>query len=151
MQLVGQAVEEVCSNVLANIGRGTPRVKRALLTPKEKLSEEYQDRLAKLWETMKPWPHLKVVWQVKDKVHDLYRSRNRASAEKKFALILAYLEGVDSMPLVVLRGTLTRWQDQILNHFDHGTSDGFTEGAHTKIKMMLGFHSVSELLGTTIN
>jgi len=169
VQLAGRAVEDVRSTVLGNMGRETPRVKRALLTPREKLSEEYQGRLAQLWETTAPWPHLKIAWMVKEKIRDLYRSRNRASAEKKFALILAYLEGVESRPLLVLRGTLLRWQEQILNHFDHGTSNGFTEGCHTKIKMLkrlsygfrnreryktkmlLGFHSVSELIGTPIN
>lgn len=169
VQLAGRAVEDVRSTVLGNMGRETPRVKRALLTPKEKLSEEYQDRLNKLWQTIQSWPHLKIAWQVKEKIRDLYRSRNRESAEKKFQLILVYLEGVESKPLVVLRGTLIRWQDQILNHFDHGTSNGFTEGCHTKIKMLkrlsygfrnrerykvkmlLGFHPVSELLGSTVN
>ncbi|MDP3996892.1 MAG: ISL3 family transposase, partial [bacterium] len=136
VQLAGRAVEDVRSTVLGNMGRETPRVKRALLTPKEKLSEEYQDRLNKLWQTIQSWPHLKIAWQVKEKIRDLYRSRNRESAEKKFQLILVYLEGVESKPLVVLRGTLIRWQDQILNHFDHGTSNGFTEGCHTKIKML---------------
>lgn len=169
VQLAGRAVEDVRSTVLANMGRETPRVKKALLTPKEKLSEEYQVRLNKLWETTKPWPHLKIAWIVKEKIRDLYKSRNRASAEKKFQLILSYLEGAESKPLTVLRGTLVRWQDQILNHFDHGTSNGFTEGCHTKIKMLkrlsygfrnrerykkkilLGFHSVAELLGATVN
>jgi transposase len=169
VQLAGRAVEEVRSSVLGNLGRHTPRVKKALLTPQEKLSEEYQARLNTLWQTTVSWPHLKVAWQVKEKIRNLYRSRNRASAEKKFQLILTYLEGVESRSLVVLRGTLLRWQEQILNHFDHGTSNGFTEGCHTKIKMMkrqsygfrnreryekkmlLGFHSVSELVGSTVN
>lgn len=169
VQLAGQKLEAVRSVVLGNMGRETPRVKRALLTPKEKLKEEDQVKLAVLWETTKPWPHLKIAWIVKEKIRDLYRSRNRASAEKKFALILAYLEDIESIPLKTLRKTLITWQPQILNHFDHGTSNGFTEGCHTKIKMLkrlsygfvnreryktkmlLGFHSVSELLGTTVN
>lgn len=169
VQLAGRRLEEIRSIVLGNMGRETPRVKKALLTPKEKLTDEDQAKLTALWETTKPWPHLKVAWLVKEKIRDLYRSRHRASAEKKFALILAYLEGVESRPLVVLRKTLLHWQQQILNHFDHGTSNGFTEGCHTKIKMLkrlsygfrnrerykikmlLGFHSVSELRGTTTN
>lgn len=169
VQLAGKKLEEVRSIVLGNLGRETPRVKRALLTPKEKLTDEDQTKLARLWETTKPWPQLKVVWMVKEKIRDLYKSRNRESAEKKFHLILAYLEGVESKPLVTLRKTLVTWQPQILNHFDHGTSNGFTEGAHTKIKMLkrlsygfrnrerykikmlLGFHPVLELLNTTIS
>jgi len=169
VQLAGKKLEEVRSVVLGNLGRETPRVKRALLTPKEKLKQEDQAKLTALWATTKPWPNLKIAWVVKEKIRDVYKSRSRESAEKKFQLLLAYLEDVDSKPLKTLRKTLIEWQEQILNHFDHGTSNGFTEGCHTKIKMLkrqsygfrnrerykmkilLGFHSVSELLGTTVN
>lgn len=169
VQLAGKKLEEVRSVVLGNMGRETPRVKQALLTPKEKLTEEDQAKLARLWETTNPWPNLKIAWIVKEKIRDLYRSRNRESAEKKFQLVRAYLQDVESKPLKTLRKTLIEWEGQILNHFDHGTSNGFTEGCHTKIKMLkrqsygfrnrerykikmlLGFHPVSELLGTTVN
>ncbi|MBI3251343.1 MAG: transposase, partial [Candidatus Andersenbacteria bacterium] len=90
-------------------------------------------------------------------------------AEKKFNLILAYLEGVESKPLRTLKKTLTEWRPYILNHFDRGTSNGFTEGCHTKIKMLkrmsygfrnrqryrnkilLAFHPLSALRNTTAN
>lgn len=169
VKLAGEKLEEVRGNVLSNMGNNTPHVKQALRTPKEKLTPEDRMKLTKLWELTKPWPNLKLAWIVKEKIRDLYHSHNRSSAEKKLALILAYLEGIESKPLLELRGTLKRWQPQILNHFDHGTSNGFTEGCHTKIKMLkrmsygfrnreryktkmlLGFHSVSELTGGTVN
>lgn len=169
VQLAGRAVEDVRSNVLGNLGRETPRVKQALLTPKEKLKPEDQAKLIKLWETTKPWPSLRIAWIAKEKIRDLYKSRNRARAEQKCALILAYLADVESKPLIVLRGTLVRWREQILNHFDHGTSNGFTEGCHTKIKMLkrisygfrdrdryktkilLAFHPLSEFSVSTLS
>lgn len=169
VKLAGEKLEEVRGNILSNLAKNTPRVKRALRTPQEKLTDEDKLKLEKLWTLTKPWPNLKLAWVVKEKVRDLYRSRDRRSAEKKLSLILAYLEGIESKPLAELCGTLTRWHAQILNHFDHGTSNGFTEGCHTKIKLLkrmsygmrkreryrnkilLGFHPVSELVGTTIN
>lgn len=169
VKLAGEKMEAVRPHVLNHLNREVPRVKRALRTPKEKLKDEDKLKLEKLWAMTHPWPQLKLAWMVKEKIRDLYRSRDRASAEKKLTLILAYLEGVESKPLQELRGTLTRWRPYILNHFDHGTSNGFTEGCHTKIKMLkrmsygfrnreryktkilLGFHPVSELLGTTIS
>ena len=168
VQLAGRALEEVRGVVLGNLGR-QPHVALVLRTPQEKLTADDRAKLAQLWETTSPWPSLKVAWVVKEKIRDLYRSRNRASAERKFALILAYLAGVESEPLTVLRGTLLRWQEQILNHFDHGTSHGFTQGCHTKIKMLkrlsygftnhqryrtkmlLGFHPLSAFSRSTIN
>lgn len=168
VKLAGEKLEEVRSIVLSGLGHHL-HVKQALRTPKEKLSDEDKQKLTQLWQLTKPWPNLKLAWVVKEKIRDLYRSRDRSSAEKKLTLILAYLEGIESKPLITLRGTLLRWQAQILNHFDHGTSNGFTDGCHTKIKMLkrmsygfqnrerykmkmlLGFHSVSELLGPTIS
>lgn len=168
VQLCGRAVEEVRQVVMHHTGNQA-RVKRALLKPREKMTDEEYAKLARLWPATAAWPSLKIAWVVKEKIRDLYKSRNRASAEKKFTLILAYLEGVESSYLTTLRKTLVHWQPQILNHFDHATSNGFTEGCHTKIKMLkrmsygfnnrerykikmlLGFHPVSELLGTTVN
>lgn len=159
------AIEEAWPQVnivLSSLGNQA-RVKRALLKPQEKLADEEHTKLAQLWQNTAPWPSLKIAWLVKEKIRDLYRSRTRQSAEKKFTLILAYLEGVESAYLTTLRTTLIRWQPQILNHFDHGTSNGFTEGCHTKIKMLkrmsygfnnreryklkilLAFHPLSEL------
>lgn len=168
VQLAGRATEDVRQVVLSTTGNRA-KVKRALLKPKEKLTDVEHEKLEQLWQSTPAWPSLKIAWIVKEKIRDLYRSQTRKSAEKKFTLILAYLDGLESRPLTVLRGTLVRWQDQILNHFDHGTTNGFTEGCHTKIKMLkrmsygfnnrerykmkmlLGFHPVSELLGTTIS
>jgi len=168
VQLAGRAVEAVREVVLGNLGR-QPHVTLALRTPQEKLTAEERTKLAQLWEMTAPWPALKIAWQVKEKIRDLYHSRNRQSAAHKFALILAYLDGADARPLRVLHGTLVRWQEQILNHFDHRTTNGFTEGCHTKIKMLkrlsygfrnraryrtkilLGFHPVSEFISTTTN
>lgn len=135
VQLAGRAVEEVRQVVLSATGNRA-KVKRALLKPKEKLTDEEHDKLAQLWQDTAPWPSLRIAWLVKEKIRDLYKSRSRSSAEKKFGLILAYLEGVESAYLTTLRTTLVHWQPQILNHFDHGTSNGFTEGCHTKIKML---------------
>lgn len=168
VKLAGEKMEEVRAVVVSD-AKHYPKVKRVLRTPQEKLTDEDKVKLTKLWQLTAAWPQLKVAWQVKEKIRDVYRSKNRASAEKKFTLILAYLEGIESRPLVTLRKTLISWQSYILNHFDRGTSNGFTEGCHTKVKMLkrisygfqnreryktkilLGFHPVSELIGTTIN
>jgi len=32
--------------------------------------------------------------------------------------------------------TLRRWQEYILNYFDHYTANAYTEGVHTKMKLM---------------
>lgn len=135
VQLTGRAMEEARGVVLSNLGKPV-RVKKLLRKPRERLTQEEKQKLQELWRLTRPFPSLKVAWVVKEKIRDLYRSRNRASAEKKFTLILSYLEGTESRYLTALRGTLVRWQPCILNHFDYGTNNGFTEGVHTKVKLL---------------
>lgn len=168
VKLSGEKMEEVRRIVLSNLGHHV-HVKQALRTPKEKLTEKDKEKLEELWLLTAPWPQMKVAYAVKEKIRDLYKSRNRTSAEKKFTLILAYLEGVESRPLRTLKKTLADWGPYILNHFDRGTSNGFTEGCHTKIKLLkrmsygfrnrqryrnkilLAFHPLSGLRSTTTN
>lgn len=135
VQLAGRKVEEVRQVVLSATGNKAT-VKRALLKPQEKLTTEETQKLDQLWHDTAAFPNLRIAYLTKEKLRDLYRSRSRAVAEKKLTLMLAYLEGVESRPLTVLYGTLVHWHDQILNHFDHDTSNGYTEGVHTKIKML---------------
>lgn len=72
---------------------------------------------------------------MKEKLRTMYRSATREQAAHQYQLVLAYLTGTESRYLTDLRGTLTRWQPLILNFFDHRTTNAFTEGCHTKIKL----------------
>jgi len=42
----------------------------------------------------------------------------------------------DDRELTKWGNTLKRWTEPILNHFGNGTTNGFTEGCNTKIKML---------------
>ena len=44
----------------------------------------------------------------------------------------------DDAELVRWVNTLKRWRDSILNHFDNYSTNAFTEGCYTKIKMLKG-------------
>ena len=46
------------------------------------------------------------------------------------------LKSDDDAELVRWGNTLKRWRDSILNHFYNHITNGFTEGCHTKIKML---------------
>jgi len=51
-------------------------------------------------------------------------------------LIILNLKSEDDGELIRWGNTLSRWRESILNHFDNGTTNGFTEGCNTKIKML---------------
>lgn len=145
VRLANDMMDEVRSVVLGNTGPH-PGLRRLLFTNREDLEPEEQAKLHAVFRQTAPFPSLKVAWTVKEKIRDMYHSRNRKSAEKKFVLILGYLEDVESRYLKSLRRTLVRWQPYILNHFDHRTTNAFTEGCHTKIKMIkrlsFGFRNI---------
>jgi len=50
--------------------------------------------------------------------------------------IILNLKAGDDGELIRWCNTLKRWQVPILNHFDNRTTNGFTEGCNTKIKML---------------
>jgi len=145
VKLSGTTMEEVRRVVLSAHGRQL-KIKKLLRKPKERLTRAEQQKLQQLWQVTAAWPSLKIAWQTKEKIRNLYHSRNRDSAEQKFQLILAFLQDTESRYLQQLRRTLVRWQPYILNHFEQGTTNAFTEGIHTKIKMIkrmsYGFNSV---------
>jgi transposase len=46
------------------------------------------------------------------------------------------LKSADDAELIRWSNTLKHWREPILNHFDNHTTNGFTEGCNTKIKML---------------
>jgi hypothetical protein len=46
------------------------------------------------------------------------------------------LKSADDAELIRWGSTLKHWREPILNHCDNHTTNGFTEGCHTKIKML---------------
>lgn len=72
----------------------------------------------------------------KERLRELYREPHREQAAKRLDNIILNLEAGDDAELVRWGRTLRRWREPILNHFENRTTNGFTEGCHTKIKML---------------
>ena len=75
-------------------------------------------------------PRVAELWYAKEEVRSIYReckSKNEARERWQFVLSL--------MPDVA-RNTLTEKLEEILNYFDNKTTTGFTEGVHTKVKLL---------------
>ncbi len=67
----------------------------------------------------------------------MYRARNTPQAQEIFEYILALLEDSHySRYFEPFKKTLKLWKENILNYFNHYTTNAYTEGAHTKIKLM---------------
>lgn len=127
-----------------------PKIRRLLLKNKENLTFEENLKLIDVFERLRKFPSLEIAWRAKEKLRDMYHAEDKNEATHKFNLVLAYLSDTDSHYLKVFRGTLERWKDYILNHFDNRTTNAFTEGCHTKIKltkrMSYGFKNVNNYI-----
>ena len=107
--------------------------KKIFLISRDKLSEEKRNKLDEL---LKKHPSLKGFYWAKENILKLYRQKTHKEASKLLNNIILNLESSDDAELVRWAYTLKRWYDPILNYFDNHTTNGFTEGCHTKIKML---------------
>ena len=63
-------------------------------------------------------------------------SYSKEEAGKMLDNITLNLKLNDDGELTRWDNTLKRWREPILNHFGNATTNGFTEGCNTKIKML---------------
>jgi len=71
-----------------------------------------------------------------EKIRELYRQPGRAEATRLLENIIFNLKSADDGELIRWGNTLKHWREPILNHFDNHTTNGYTEGCNTKIKML---------------
>jgi transposase len=110
-----------------------PIPKKIFLIGREKLTEEKKQKVDMLVEK---YPGLKGFYWAKEKIRELYRQPGRAEATKLLDNIILNLKSADDAELIRWGNTLKHWREPILNHFDNHTTNGFTEGCNTKIKML---------------
>lgn len=72
------------------------------------------------------YPNLKYLYDVKEKIREIY-NKNISSKEE-------WLEELNKLPKEYSR-TLIKRLDEILNYYTNKTTNAYTEGLHTKIKM----------------
>lgn len=107
--------------------------KKLFLVGREKLTEEKKQKVDKLLEK---YPGLKGFYWAKEKIRELYQQQSREEATRLLDNIIFNLKSADDAELVRWANTLKHWREPILNHFDNQTTNGFTEGCNTKIKML---------------
>jgi len=78
---------------------------------------------------------IKGFYRAKETTRELYWQQSSEEAAKLLDLIILSLRLEDDGELIRWANTLRRWREPILNYFDNGTTNGFTEGCNAKIKM----------------
>ena len=107
--------------------------KKIFLVGGEKLSEEVRGKLNAILER---YPGLKGFYWAKEKIRELYRQETREKAARVLDNLILNLKCADDGEMLRWGNTLKHWREPILNYFDQRTTNGFTEGCNTKIKML---------------
>lgn len=144
-----RVIDEVRSVLFSGTGHH-PKIKLALLMGRERLNEKSKEKLENIFEKYKAFPNLKVAYYAKEKLRDMYKSKSKEEARRKFKMIILYLGDTNSHYIQTWRKTLIYWQEYILNYFDNRTTNAFTEGCNTKIKMIkrmsFGFRNIDNYI-----
>ena len=125
-------------------------VRQILFKGKEKLSEKEKIKLEVLFKKLEKFPSLYQAYFIKEKLRDFYRLKDKKEARQKLNTIIMFCENSHSRYMKSFGRTLFRWKENILNYFDNYSTNAFTEGVHTKIKMIkrvsFGFRNIDNYI-----
>lgn len=135
--LARRALDDIRTIVQDEASGSRINLKKILWKNGDQLSENEQVKLATIFKKYENFPVLKEAYIIKEQIIQMYYTHSEEEALKRFKNIIMLLEtSSDSCYLATMRRTLKKWKIPILNYFKYRTTDGFTEGCHTKIKMM---------------
>ena len=110
---------------------------REVLTPAEK---------QKLSRYFNMFPELLEAYRAKERIRSIYRITKYRKAEQKFKILKQELLRSKEAELRELGRTLINWETEILNYFNCRITNAYTEGLHTKCKLIkrksFGFRNV---------
>lgn len=150
-ELAKRNLEAVRQIVQDERGGRKIHLKQLLLNNRERLTDQEKIKLENIFKTYEKFPILREAYIIKETVRTMYNCHDRAKAEEKFKHVIMLLQTIHhSRYLDVMLKTLKRWKPEILNYFDYRTTNGFTEGCHTKIKMIkrvsFGFRNINNYI-----
>jgi transposase len=92
------------------------------------------------------FPELFEAYLAKEKVRLLYRTTKYDEAKEKMEILISELKNFKEDELKELGRTMTHWKQEILNYFRCRITNAYTEGLHTKCKLIkrksFGFRNV---------
>ena len=104
-----------------------------LLKGRERLTLRQAGQLAGLTDR---FPTLAEQHWCKERLRELYRSPDPLTARSRWTSLLVVMEASDDAAVLVWARTLRAWRREIMAYFELPITNGFTEGCHTKIKLL---------------
>lgn len=125
-------------------------VRQILFKGKEKLNDKEKEKLENLFKKLEKFPSLYQAYFIKEKLRDFYKLTDKKEARRQLNNIIMFCETSHSRYMKAFGKTLFRWKENILNYFDNFQTNAFTEGVHTKIKMIkrvsFGFRNIDNYI-----
>lgn len=109
-------------HVFRRIGIGT-RLPRAIFQHEYEWKTKQKERMNEIFIN---FPKLKYLYEIKEKIREIY-NKNHSSKEE-------WLNLLNELPIEYSK-TLIKRIDDILNYYTNKTTNAYTEGLHTKIKL----------------
>lgn len=149
--LANRMVDDIRTVIQSGESGRRGQLKTLLTTDYYLLDENEKRKLELVWKRYEHYPVLKQAWLIKEKINHFYQLGNYEKAKERFKYITMLFETVNHNRYLETTGrTWKSWQEQILNYFKNKTTSGFTEGCHTKIKMMkrvsFGFRNINNYI-----
>lgn len=107
--------------------------KYILFKNKENLKEKEKELLLNI---IKQYKEIKMFYETKERLRDMYKQKTKEEAEDKLNLITSTLTSSDDGELILRGRTLYRWKTPILNYWNSHSTNGFMEGIHNKMKLI---------------
>lgn len=110
-----------------------PLPKQLLEKNKEDLGEKEKESLRLIF---RRYSSIEELWRLKEFVRTMYRLKDPQKARKRYQVLLDGLEGDPRPRWQAMHRTFKRWQPYILNYFESRITNAYTEGVHTRIKLL---------------
>jgi transposase len=121
----------------------TPLHRWPLVKNAENLTPRQRQQLT---EMLKRFPVLREQYWLKEALRSVYASPTARVAEDRLQSLIIVAEASDDAATLIWGRTLRSWRRQILAYFNLRITNGFTEGCHTKVKLLkrisYGFRNV---------
>lgn len=129
--------------IIQNVHRIQIPIKKELEKNYESLNKEEKIKMLKYFII---YPELKEAYWFKERLRSIYRVRKYSKAKRKYIILKNELLNSNNLSLRELGKTLKNWQIEILNYFVCRITNAYTEGLHTKCKLIkrksYGFRNV---------
>lgn len=148
--LAKRALDELRALIQAK-APGGGSLKKLLWKNERELDYHEKIKLEMVFKKYESQPILQQAWIIKEKIIQIYWAHSEEEALERFNQVLDLLDtGNTRRFLTSLRFTLKKWKQPILNYFKNKTTNGYTEGCHTKIKMIkrvsFGFRNIDNYI-----